>query len=197
VCQQSPIEPDKTHTPFRNHIEQLKPYPTLNRRASFYIDHDWYLEAGEEFPVHKDNPKQGGEFPLRLTSGHPRWSIHSMNHTSRIMLGTHRGHPVVYMNPDDMKSRGIENDEEVRVFNDLSEMLIRVRRSPGTKPGQVIIYNGYEPFQFKKWMGAENIEPGMVKWLHFAGGYGHLQYRGLHWQPIPIDRAIHVDVSKP
>jgi len=40
------------------------------------------------------------------------------------------------------------------------------------------------------------IEPGMVKWLHFAGGYGHLQYRGIHWQPIPIDRAVHVDVRK-
>ena len=196
VCQQSPIEPNKTHTPFRNHVEQLKPYPTLNRRASFYIDHQWYLEAGEEMPVHKDNPHHGGEFPLRLTSGHPRWSIHSMNHTSRIILGTHRGHPVMYMNPDDMKARGLADDDEARVFNDLAEMRIRVRRSSGTRPGQVVIYNGYEPFQFKNWTGPENVEPGMVKWLHFAGGYGHLQYRGLHWQPIPIDRAVHVDVAK-
>ena len=54
--------------------------PTLNRRAQFYIDHDWFLEAGEEMPVHKDNPQQGGEYPLRLTSGHPRWSIHSDEH---------------------------------------------------------------------------------------------------------------------
>jgi len=196
VCQQSPIEPNKTHTPWRNHVEQLKPYPTLSRRASFYIDHDWYLEAGEEMPVHKDNPHQGGEHPLRLTSGHPRWSIHSMNHTSRIMLGTHRGYPVMYMNPDDMKARGLDNDDEARIFNDLADMRIRVRRSPGTRPGQVVIYNGYEPFQFKDWRGPENIEPGMVKWLHFAGGYGHLQYRGIHWQPIPIDRAIHVEVTR-
>jgi len=196
VCQQSPIEPNKTHTPWRNHVEQLKPYPTLSRRASFYIDHEWYLEAGEQLPVHKDNPHQGGEHPLRLTSGHPRWSIHSMNHTSRIMLGTHRGYPVMYMNPDDMESRHLNNDDEAKVFNDLSDMRIRVRRSPGTRPGQVVIYNGYEPFQFKDWRGPENVEPGMVKWLHFAGGYGHLNYRGIHWQPIPIDRAIHVDVKR-
>jgi DMSO reductase family type II enzyme molybdopterin subunit len=195
-CQQSPIEPDRTHTPWRNHVEQLKPYPTLSRRASFYIDHEWYLEGGEELPVHKDNPKQGGDHPLRMTSGHPRWSIHSMNHTSRLMLGTHRGHPVMYMNPDDMAARGLENDDETEVWNDLASIRIHVRRSPGTMPGQVVIYNGYEPFQFKDWRGAENVEPGMVKWLHFAGGYGHLQYRGLHWQPIPIDRAVHVDVRK-
>ena len=30
-------------------------------------------------------------------------------------------------------------------------------------PGQVVIYNGYEPFQFADWRGAENVEPGMVK----------------------------------
>jgi DMSO reductase family type II enzyme molybdopterin subunit len=195
-CQQSPIEPNRTHTPWRNHVEELKPYPTLTRRASFYIDHPWYLEGGEELPVHKDNPKQGGDHPLRLTSGHPRWSIHSMNHTSRLMLGTHRGYPVMYMNPDDMAARGLENDDEAEVWNDLASIRIRVRRSPGTMPGQVVIYNGYEPFQFENWLGAETVEPGMVKWLHFAGGYGHLQYRGIHWQPIPIDRAVHVDARK-
>jgi len=195
-CQQSPIEPDKTHSPWRNHVEELKPFPTLTRRAQFYIDHDWYLEGGEELPVYKENPKHGGDYPLRLTSGHPRWSIHSMNHVNPTILGTHRGYPVMYMNPDDMKARGIDNDDEAEVFNDLATMRIRVRWSPATMPGQVIIYNGYEPFQFDNWYGAENVEPGMVKWLHFAGGYGHLQYRGIHWQPIPIDRAVHLDVRK-
>ncbi|MBW2371213.1 MAG: molybdopterin-dependent oxidoreductase [Deltaproteobacteria bacterium] len=196
MCQQSPIEPNRTHTPWRNHVEGLKPYPTLTRRASFYIDHDWYLEAGEQLPIHKDNPRHGGDFPLRMTSGHPRWSIHSMNHTSRLMLGTHRGHPVMYMGPEDMAARGLENDDLAELYNDMGKIRIRVRRSPGTRPGQVIIYNGYEPFQFEKWRGAENVEPGMIKWLHLAGGYGHLQYRGIHWQPIPIDRAVHVDVRK-
>jgi DMSO reductase family type II enzyme molybdopterin subunit len=196
ICQQSPIEPDKTHTPWRNHVEQMKPYPTLTRRASFYIDHDWYLEAGEQLPVHKENPHHGGEFALRLTSGHPRWSIHSMNHTTREILGTHRGHPVMYMNPGDMEERGLGNDDWAEVLNDRGCIRIQVRRSPGTRPGQVIIYNGYEPLQFEEWRGAENIEPGMIKWLHLAGGYGHLQYRGIHWQPIPIDRAVHCDVRR-
>jgi DMSO reductase family type II enzyme molybdopterin subunit len=196
MCQQSPIEPDRTHTPWRNHVEELKPYPTLTRRASFYIDHDWYLEAGEQLPIHKDNPRHGGDFPLRMTSGHPRWSIHSMNHTSQIMLGTHRGYPVMYMGPEDMEARGLENDDLAELYNDMGKIRIHVRRSPGTRPGQVVIYNGYEPFQFEKWRGAENVEPGMIKWLHLAGGYGHLQYRGIHWQPIPIDRAVHVDVRK-
>ena len=32
----------------------------------------------------------------------------------------------------------------------------------------------------------------MVKWLHMAGGYGHLKYRPWHWQPVPVDRAVGV-----
>jgi hypothetical protein len=36
----------------------------------------------------------------------------------------------------------------------------------------------------------------MVKWLHMAGGYGHLKYRPWHWQPVPVDRAVGVDVEK-
>jgi dimethylsulfide dehydrogenase subunit alpha/complex iron-sulfur molybdoenzyme family reductase subunit alpha len=119
-----------------------------------------------------------------------------MNMTNRVILETHRGHPFMFMNSDDARALGIENDEEVRVHNDVSSMTIAVKISPAVRPGQVIIYNGWEPYQFRKWKGAENVEPGMVKWLHLAGGYGHLQYRTIHWQPVPIDRAIHVDVQK-
>lgn len=119
-----------------------------------------------------------------------------MNMTNPVILETHRGHPFMFMNPDDARARGIENDEEVRVHNDVSSIRIAVKISPSVRPGQVIIYNGWEPYQFRDWKGAENVEPGMVKWLHLAGGYGHLQYRSIHWQPVPIDRAIHVDVEK-
>jgi anaerobic selenocysteine-containing dehydrogenase len=196
LAQASELKPDEAHAPFRNHTEKKEPFPTLTRRAQFYIDHDWFLEAGEELPVHKETPKQGGDYPLQLTSGHPRHSIHSMNMTSPIILETHRGHPFMFMNPDDASARCIENDEEVQVHNDVSSIRIAVKISATVRPGQVIIYNGWEPYQFREWKGAENVEPGMVKWLHLAGGYGHLQYRSLHWQPVPIDRAIHVDVEK-
>ena len=196
LAQASDLEPNETMAPFRWHTEKKQPFPTLTRRAQFYIDHDWFLEAGEELPVHKETPKQGGDYPFVLTSGHPRSSIHSMNMTSPIILETQRGHPVMFMNPDDARARCIENDEEVQVHNDVSSIRIAVKISATVRPGQVIIYNGWEPYQFHKWKGAENVEPGMVKWLHLAGGYGHLQYRSIHWQPVPIDRAIHVDVEK-
>ncbi|HEY5639159.1 MAG TPA: molybdopterin-dependent oxidoreductase, partial [Dehalococcoidia bacterium] len=39
IAQASTIEPDQTHNPFRWHTEDKIPYPTLTRRAQYYIDH--------------------------------------------------------------------------------------------------------------------------------------------------------------
>ena len=58
--QASTIEPDQVHNPLRWHTEDKIPYDTLVRRAQYYIDHEWFLEAGEELPTHKEPPEHGG-----------------------------------------------------------------------------------------------------------------------------------------
>ncbi|RLC59511.1 MAG: ethylbenzene dehydrogenase [Chloroflexi bacterium] len=194
--QASDIKDDETHTAFRWHVEKKVPFPTLTRRAQFYIDHEWFLEAGEELPCHKDNPPQGGDYPFVLTSGHNRWSVHSMNITNRLLQETHRGKPNIVMNPDDASRLGIEDDEEVEITNDMGVFISPVKLSPGVQPGQIVSYNGWEPYQYRTWKGASDVETGMVKWLHFAGGSGHLRYWPMQWQPVPFDRGIRVNVSK-
>ena len=118
-----------------------------------------------------------------------------MNSTNRILLQTIRGEPVAHLNDGDAEARGIENGQDMRVFNDCDEIVVQARVTPAVQPGQLILYNGFEPYQFENWRDFSNLEPGMVKWLHLAGGYGHLRYRALHWQPVPIDRAVRVDVA--
>ena len=194
--QAADIKSDQTHTAFRWHVEDKLPYPTLTRRAQFYLDHEWFLEAGEALPCHKDNPPQGGDYPFEMTSGHNRWSIHSMNIVNKVMQETHRGKPALEMNLDDAHRLGIEDGEEVEVSNDMGVFITPVKLSPSVRPGQVISYNGWEPYQYRTWKGASDLEPGMVKWLHFAGGYGHLRYWPMQWQPVPFDRGIKVAVAK-
>ena len=196
LAQASDLKPDETHSPFRWQTEKKEPFPTLTRRAQFYIDHDWFLEAGEELPVHKEPPSQGGHHPFEVTGGHPRWSVNSTNMTNRIILNTQRGCPTVYVNDGDARVKGVDDGDEVRVFNDVSEAFVEARVTPAVRPGQLIMYNGFEPYQFSGWRDTSNVEPGMVKWLHFAGGYGHLRYRAIHWQPVPIDRGVRVDIEK-
>ncbi len=190
------IKPDETVVPLKWHIERKVPYPTYARRIQFYIDHPWFLEAGEELPVHKPNPRIGGNYPLQLTSGHLRQSIHSTYVVNRVLSRTHRGQPTLYMNPGDMAARGVQDSDMVRVFNDMDEFQVMVRPAPKARPGQVIIYHAWEPYQYPNWRPYDSLIPGMVKWLHLAGGYGHLKFSRDNWQPQQSDRGIAVEVEK-
>jgi DMSO reductase family type II enzyme molybdopterin subunit len=190
------IKPDETVTPLTWHVERKTPYPTLTRRIQFYIDHEWFLEAGEELPVHKPNPGMGGDYPLTMTSGHQRWSVHSIWVVNSIIQRTHRGHPTLFMNPEDAKARGVADDEEVRVYNDFDAFFVRVRVTPQARPGQVIMYHAWEPYQHRGWKPYDTVIPGMIKWLHLAGGYGHLDYWRWNWVQQQIDRAVRVEVER-
>ena len=194
--QSTDIKPDKTVNPLSWHVDEKVPYPSYARRIQFYIDHDWFLEAGEALPVHKPTPKMGGDFPLVMTSGHQRWSIHSMWVVNKVLSRTHRGHPTICMNPEDMRARGIADDDEVRVRNDFSSFNVRSKATPSCRPGQVIIYHAWEPYQFPGGKSYDIAIPGLIKWLHLAGGYGHLRYYRWNWVPQQVDRAVSVEVEK-
>ncbi len=195
LAQASDVKADEVHVPFRRHTEQKQPYPTLTRRAQFYLEHPWFLEADEALPRHKEPPKMGGDYPLHITSGHIRHSIHAMNMTNPVLLQTHRGHPFCFLNPQDAAARDIEDDDEIKVFNDFGSYQVAVKIAPSVRPGQIILYNGWEPFMHKGWKGGSDVEPGMVKWLHFAR-YGHMSFWPTQWQPVQFDRGVYVEAEK-
>jgi DMSO reductase family type II enzyme molybdopterin subunit len=197
LAQASTIKPDEVHNPLRWHTEDKMPYDTLVRRAQFYIDHEWFLEAGEELATHKEPPLQGGaKRPFLMTSGHNRWSIHSMNLTNNIIQNTHRGEPFVFINDQDAAKLGIENGEKVKLVNDAGDSIMAAKLTAACRPGQVILYNGFEPYMHENWYSQADLEPGHVKWLGMAAGYGQLKYRPFSWQPIPADRGVRVDIEK-
>ncbi|MEE8571764.1 MAG: molybdopterin-dependent oxidoreductase, partial [Gemmatimonadota bacterium] len=162
----STIRPNEVHNALRWHTEDKVPYDTLVRRAQYYIDHEWFLEAGEELPCHKDSPPHGGrKRRFLMTSGHNRWSIHSMNLTNNIIQNTHRGEPFLFINDRDAAELKITNGEKIKMVNDVGEVLIAVKVTPSCRPGQVILYNGFEPYMHEKWYSEADLEIGNVKWL--------------------------------
>lgn len=189
----SPFPRNETHSPLRNHIELGHPYPTLTRRAQFLIDHPWYREAGEDLPCHKEPPPMGGDHPFRLSGGHARWSVHAMNMTNPLMLETHRGKPFVLINDGVAREKGISDDALVRVWNDVGEFVVPARTSPAQRPDGLTVYNGFEGFLFPGGNGSNEVEVGMVKWLHLVGDYGHLSHSPIEWQPVPFDRCININ----
>ncbi len=190
------VEPDEVMTAFSWHVERSLPFPTLTRRAQFYIDHPWFIEADEHLPRHKEPPAMGGGGAFLLTSGHSRWTVHSVGMGNHRLLETHRGQPIVIMGVPDAAGLGIADGDTVRVRNDHGAFVAMARVTPRVRPGQLIVYNGFEPHMYPGWAGTNEVEPGMVKWLHLVGRYGHLRYLPFGWQPVPADRAVFVDVER-
>ncbi|MFI5394209.1 MAG: molybdopterin-dependent oxidoreductase [Candidatus Binatia bacterium] len=188
------ITPDDTVSPFTHHVEKKQPYPTLTRRIQFYIDHPFYLELGETLPVHKDPPKAGGDYPLTLSGGHTRWSIHSAWRDDARMLRLQRGEPVMYMSVADAAARNITDGGLVVVRNDIDSFRIQAKISPSVRPGQVIIYHAWENYQFRDGKGFQNLIPSPLNPVELAGGEGHLRPIQICLQPSQNDRDTRVEV---
>ncbi|MBW2228922.1 MAG: molybdopterin-dependent oxidoreductase [Deltaproteobacteria bacterium] len=189
------IEPGETITPLTKHVNDKMPYPTLSRRMQFYLDHELYLEMHEELPIHKDPPLSGGDYPLMLTGGHTRWSIHANWRDDQLMLQLQRGEPVAFMNRTDAKRRGIEDGRHVRVFNDLDSFRILAKVTPSVREGQLVIYHAWENFQFKDGKGFQNLIATPLNPVELAGGQFHLRPMILAMQPGHTDRDTRVEVQ--
>ena len=189
------VPPDDSITPLTHHVAGKQPYPTLSRRMQFYLDQELYLEMGEELPVHKDPPTVGGDYPLTITGGHTRWSIHSSWRDDKLMLQQQRGEPVVYMGPEDAAARGIADGARVRVYNDLDAFEIMAKVSPGVRRGQLIIYHAWENFQFRNGKGFQNLMPAPLNPVDLAGGQYHLRPMIITRQPNHTDRDTRVEVE--
>jgi len=186
----------ETLYPHKWFVEDKQPWPTLTGRQQFLIDHPWFVEAGEALPVYKTAPTAGGNYPLRLTGGHTRWSIHSIWRTEQHLLRLQRGQPIMMMSLEDSRARELRDHDEARVYNDVGSFVIHVRPSPAVRPGQVIVYHAWESFQFRNWMQAQAVVPSPWKPLHLLGDYGHLGYRVFGVAPNHAPRGTMVEVVR-
>ncbi len=188
--------PGRTLVPHERFVAGKEAWPTFSGRQQFLIEHPWYEEVGETLPVYKPAPAAGGNFPLRLTGGHTRWSIHATWRDSQLMLRLQRGEPVVYVAQHDAQPRGVADGDRIRVFNDVGAFEAIAKVAPAVQPGQVIIYHAWEPYQFKGWKGQQEPVPAPWKALHLAAGYGQIHYREIYMAPGHSPRAQAVDFAR-
>ncbi len=182
-------------TPSQWFVVEKEPWPTLTGRQQFYLDHPWYVRAGEALPTAKSPPTMGGDYDLTLSGGHTRWSVHSMWRDQRHMLRLQRGEPLLYMNPGDAKRRGVSDHDRVRVANDVGAFEVRVKITPSMQPGQVFIYHAWEPYQFPGWKGPHEPIASPWKPSHLVGDYGQLHYRMYYSAPGFHPRGTTVEVK--
>jgi DMSO reductase family type II enzyme molybdopterin subunit len=192
----SPYREDEPVATFRDCVEKDRPYRTLSGRQQYYIDHPWFLEVGEQLPMHKDPPAAGGRHEFTLTSGHTRWSIHSIWRDHVLMLRLQRGEPVLFINNEDARRRGIGDHDLVRVSNDLSSFVVRAMPTGAIHPGQLHIYHAWEPFQFRTGTSDQSLVPSPIKPTQLVGDYGHLKWKFAYYEPNAVDRDTRVNITK-
>jgi len=165
-------------------VRDKVPYETLTGRQTFYIDHDWFLKFDEALPAHKQ-PLANKGYSMRMMMGHARHGIHSMWRDDSFLLSLQRGEPDIYVNPDDAASRGVNDGDSVRVFNDAGEFYAMAHVSAGIQPSMLFMYHGWDPMMFRdrQNFGAVISTAGLIKPTSMAGGYGHIGYRAAEFSP--------------
>jgi len=158
-------------------------WPTLTGRQQCYIDHPWFLEAGEAFPSHEESPKAGGDHPFQLISCHARWSVHSVWRDTAMLLRLQRGEPALYLNPRDAERLGIPDGDWAELSNRHGRMRMRVKYANMVRPRVAYYFHAWEQYQFPNHQSYKFITPGLMNPLHFAGGEGHLGWRFLAFEP--------------
>ena len=190
------FSPKKPFFPLRWHVDDKKVFPTQTRRAQFYFDHEWYLEAGEALPVYKTPPNIGGNHPFAITGGHPRVSIHSTHLANAHLNRLHRSQPVVHMNDVDAHELGLKDGDMAKLFNDFAECEIMVRTAANVQPKQLIVYF-WEAYQYKGWKPYDIFLIGLPKALLLARGYEQFCFFYNNGSPPPAtDRGVRVSIRK-
>jgi len=197
----SPIEEGKTYTAWKRFVQDKHPWPTFTGRQQYYIDHDWFLDYGEELPTYKP-PKEemdAKQYPLRYNTPHGRWSIHSTWRDDERMLRLNRGEPVVYLHPSDAKERGIKDGDQVKVYNDVGEIHVQAKLYPSATEGQVRMYHGWERFQFPDRGNFNTLTPMAMKptqLVQYPADTGeHLHFFPNYWGPTGVNSDVRVEIE--
>ena len=162
--------------------EHKSRWPTYTGRLQFYIDHPWFVAAGEALPVHKPSPKAGGDHPFQMVSCHARWSIHSQWRDNPMLLRLQRGEPCMLLNPRDCAELGIADGEFAELYNDCGRIHMRIKQSTMVRPRVAYYFHAWEPQQFPDHRSFKWIIPGIQNPLHMAGGDGQLRFSINHLQ---------------
>lgn len=179
-----------------HHINKKQRWNTLCGRQQFYIDHEWFIEWGEELPTYQPSPLRTDKYPLVFSTTHPRWSIHSMWGTHPYMLRLNRGEPVITINPEDAAERGISDGDRVLVYNSVDSFQCQAKIRPGLPRGAVHMGHGWDPLLFPDKKNFQSPIPTLIKPTQMVSGYGHVDYGMWFWGPNQNAQDVTVEIKK-
>ncbi len=191
----SPLYANRPFHSFEYNVYLRQPYKTLSGRQQFYVDHPVFRKMGCTTPTAM-GPLRPDSFPFAFYTPHARHGIHSQWRSNTHLLRLQRGEPYIWLNPATAAGKGLAEDDAVRVFNDVGEFQARVKLMPGVPPGSVVMDHAWEPYQFRRRLGLNNVVAGMISPLELVDGWGHLSFNP-NWDGnmIAFESAVDVELA--
>ncbi len=101
------------------------------------------------------------KYPLLMSSPHSHYRVHSFLDNNLWLRGDCYRH-ALWMSVPDAKARGIRDDDWVRVFNDLGEMIVPAYVTSRVVPGTTFLFHGgwYRPDSEKSPLMPDGLDTG-------------------------------------
>ncbi len=190
----SPLYQNKPYNTFESNLFLHEHFETLTGRLTFYVDHPLWIEAGAHVPT-AQTPLRPKRFPYLLMTPHARWSIHSTYKTSPILLRLQRGKPYVMINPAVAAQKGIADGDDVKIKNDLGEVVLMAKLASMVPPDALVMEHGWEPYMYKGKKGHNLLNADLLSLLELTEGWGHLKF-GTNWDGNQHAYQATVDLVK-
>ncbi|WP_108651402.1 molybdopterin-dependent oxidoreductase [Dongshaea marina] len=113
-------------------------YPDCHGHPHWYEKSEWL------------GAKRAEDYPLHLISNQPKTRLHSQYDHGKISQDSKiQGREPARMNPQDARSRGIQDGDVIRLFNDRGQILAGAIISDGIRPGVIQLATGawYDPLE--------------------------------------------------
>lgn len=207
----------RRYSPFTTNIERLVPFRTLTGRQSYYIDHEVFLQFGENLPIYKPtlppmvfgtkdkNIKGGVEtLVLRYLTPHGKWNIHSTYQDNLHMLTLFRGGPTVWIAKEDAMANDIQDNDWLEVYNRNGVVTARAVVSHRMPRGTMFMYHAQDKHieipgsEITDTRGGSHNAPTRIhlKPTQLVGGYAQISYGFNYYGPIGNQRDVYVAIRK-
>ncbi len=207
----------RAYASFCLNVERLVPWRTLTGRQHFYVDHEGYIDFGENLPAFKSkiglqdtrdlikSAPSDKALVLNCITPHGKWHIHSTYADNLIMLTLSRGVEPFWLNLEDATEIGVKDNDWIEVYNDNGVIVTRAAVSVRVPRGVGIFYHAPErtisipksPTRNNKRGGGTNsITRIRLKPSLMVGAYAQLSFAFNAWGPPAGDRDTYTIVRK-
>ena len=216
-CWSGIVNDGRAYTGFSMNVDRLVPWRTVTGRQQFYLDHELYIEFGENLPTYKAKPgpftlnelenstTDGNAVLVNVLTPHGKWHIHTTFMDNLRMLTLSRGVEPCWMNDLDAETIGVVDNDWVEIYNDNGVVVTRAAVSARIPRGIAIYYHAPErtisvpksPVRGDRRAGGHNsLTRVRLNPVLLAGGYGQFTYAFNYWGPTGVTRDTFVYIRK-